>query len=85
MEKCMHCESTDTKRFVVTVGGEPLRRQPRLCPEHGASFVLRMGMVLASLHHSIDEVFREAPSEHSQDECRRCGFVECACIGGVKS
>lgn len=40
-----------------------------------------VGRAIAKL---VDAVRKDLEQSEAARECRRCGFVECACLGGVK-
>lgn len=53
-EKCSFCECDADQAFAVRVGATVYAV---LCAEHGANYLFRCGLVLASLERPIERVF----------------------------
>jgi len=56
--KCEVCGVHDenTRVYTVCVDGVPLRLGPTLCNNHGGNFLIRVGVVMASLREPIENV-----------------------------
>ncbi len=55
--RCDFCTEPATHYYAVTIDGDPLHLQAKLCQEHGDRFVLRHGMLLGTLMQKIEGVF----------------------------